>query len=208
MIQAHNYLEPENTQSSSERSATELKRGEAVPQAAQGEDGSSPGPLRRIVEMAGHLGDVLAAVLVLLLAGSIGYEVIARYFFNSPTGFANQFAAYVMPCIAFLAAAAALRENAHVAVDILVSALPERRRAVLAIVTELFSVILLVAVTYYTVLVIIDTYQSGTRTFSTVLTFPEYLPQMVMPLGFALLTLQQSIQLIDAIRRYRRRRVN
>ncbi|MCP1677238.1 TRAP-type C4-dicarboxylate transport system permease small subunit [Natronocella acetinitrilica] len=159
--------------------------------------------LRRAVEVLVRLGEAQATLLILIIAILIGYEVIARYVFNQPTGFANQAAAYAMPFIAFMGAAGALRRNAHVTVDALIDCLNERLRLGLAVVTEAFSVILLLIITWFAVLVVMDSWESGTRAFSTVLTFPEYVPQVIMPVGLGLLTLQQVTRLCDAVREYR-----
>jgi TRAP-type C4-dicarboxylate transport system permease small subunit len=150
------------------------------------------------IEGAGRLGDVLATALILILTAMIGYEVIARYVFSNPTGFANQFAAYSMPVITFLAAAATLRKDGHVSVDILSKRFPGR----LQILTEGFSVVLIAFITIAAGFYVYESWESGTRTFSTAVTFPEYWPQMVMPIGLLFLTLQQGVGLIDAIRRY------
>ena len=156
--------------------------------------------LRRKVERLGDFAENIAAILVLMIAGLIGYEVIARYLFGNPTGFANQIAAYGMPFIAFLAAAATLGKNAHVTVDALVDALSKKNRQKLEPVTELISLLLLTGVTGMAVLEVHDNWLSGTRDFSTVLTFPEFLPQIVMPFGLALLTCYQFFKFVDAVR--------
>ena len=176
----------------------------STPGASNSARGGGPATLlRRAVEGFARLGEVLATLMILILAALIGYEVIARYVFNNPTGFANQAAGYAMPFIAFMGAAGALRRNAHVTVDALVDRLRERMQLGIAVITELFSVILLLAITWFAVLVVIDTWESGTRAFATVVTFPEYVPQIVMPVGLGLLTLQQIIRLREAVREYR-----
>ncbi|NYT44304.1 TRAP transporter small permease [Alcaligenaceae bacterium] len=156
--------------------------------------------IRHCIHQLGNVGEAIAAFLILMLAALIGYEVIARYVFHSPTGFANQIAAYSMPAIALLAAGATLQKNEHVSVDALVNLLPPNRRLALLVFTEAFSVILLMAVTYLMMLEVHDNWQSGTRSFSTLITFPEYIPQFVMPIGLALLTLHQALKLADSIR--------
>src|SRR3546814_13034056 len=47
---------------------------------------------------------------------------------------------------------------------------------------------------------VIDNYESGTRSFSTVLTFPEYIPQVTMPIGLLILAGFQLSRLVDAWR--------
>mgnify|MGYP001823683756 FL=1 len=82
-----------------------------------------------------RVGNLLAYFLffffVLLLM-----EVILRYFFNSPTVWANELAQMLFGAYAILAGGYILRTGGHVNVDILYSRLSRKQRAVLDIVTS------------------------------------------------------------------------
>lgn len=156
--------------------------------------------LNVVLQKVGAVAEAIAALLVLSLAVLIGYEVVARYVFGRPTGFANQAAAYAMPVIAFFAAGAALKRNAHVAVDALTNAVSLRTKRCFAVVAESLGLVAVVGLTYAAFLEVIDNYESGTRSFSTVLTFPEYLPQIAMPVGLLILVGFQLLNLIHALR--------
>jgi C4-dicarboxylate transporter, DctQ subunit len=165
------------------------------------EDSPPSGALGMLTWRAGRLANGAAISFVMLVAATFIYEVIARRVFGNPTGFANQLAAYSMPFIMFLSAAYTLARNGHVMVDAFVRTLNPTARARLEIVTDAMSVLLLLAVTVIASGVVVQSWRTGYRTFSTVLTFPEYMPQVVMPLGLALLTLQQIATLVGSIRR-------
>ena len=64
-------------------------------------------------------------------------EVILRYFFNSPTVWANELAQMLFGAYAILAGGYILRTGGHVNVDILYSRLSRKSRAVLDILTSL-----------------------------------------------------------------------
>jgi TRAP-type C4-dicarboxylate transport system permease small subunit len=164
------------------------------------EDSAPSGTLGVLTWRAGRVANGAAIWFVLLVSATFIYEVIARRVFGNPTGFANQLAAYSMPFIMFLSAAYTLARNGHVMVDALVRTLDPRARARLEIATDAMSVLLLLAVTVIASAVVVQSWRTGYRTFSTVLTFPEYIPQIVMPLGLALLTLQQIATLVGSIR--------
>ena len=82
-----------------------------------------------------RVGNLLSYLLffffVLLLM-----EVILRYFFNSPTVWANELAQMLFGAYAILAGGYILRTGGHVNVDILYSRLSRKQRAVLDIVTS------------------------------------------------------------------------
>jgi len=65
-------------------------------------------------------GYQLAALVVILIAGSYCYEVAARYFFNSPTDWANAVVAYLLCAVIFLAMPEQTRRRAHIAITIFV----------------------------------------------------------------------------------------
>ena len=163
---------------------------------------SAAGADRSLAGRAGRFGYAVATALVIVVAVAFIYEIIARFLFNSPSGFVNQLSAYALPVIGFLGAAGTLAHNGHVAVDVLVQKLSPKAQAGLAIVTEAFSVLLLLVVTVITVGVVMEFWESGYKEFSTSVTFPEYLPQIAMPVGLALLTMQQMRQFVGSIRRY------
>jgi len=145
----------------------------------------------RVLSAVANGANALACVLVVLMALAFGYEVISRYFFAKPTGFVNQIAAYSMPLITFLGVAWTLRKNGHVSVDILTSQLSPRPRAILAAVMDSLSVVLLVCITVFAYMTVMESYEQGTRSFATAITFPEFIPQIVMPVGLLLLLLEQ-----------------
>jgi len=63
-------------------------------------------------------------------------EVVLRYFFNSPTVWANELAQMLFGAYAILAGGYILRTGGHVNVDILYSRLSRKQKAVLDIVTS------------------------------------------------------------------------
>ena len=162
---------------------------------------SADGGFGALTRCAARLANAAAIWLVILVSVVFMYEVVARRIFQSPTGFANQLAAYGMPFIMFLSAAHTLARKGHVVVDAFVRTLSARTQARLEVVMDALSVPLLVAVTAIACGVVYQSWSAGYRTFATVVTFPEYIPQIVMPVGLALLTLQQIAELLSGIRR-------
>jgi TRAP-type C4-dicarboxylate transport system permease small subunit len=60
-----------------------------------------------------------ATLIVLLIAGSYCYEVASRYFFDSPTEWANVFVSYALCALIFLAMPEQTRRHAHIAITVL-----------------------------------------------------------------------------------------
>ncbi|WP_018688484.1 TRAP transporter small permease subunit [Ahrensia kielensis] len=102
--------------------------------------------------------DTISAILgyasqamVLILIGSMLYEVVARYAFGAPTLWAFDIAYMSTGALFILGAAQALREDAHVRIDFLSSKLPARIRGAidgivfLLVLTPIFGLLTYVA---------------------------------------------------------------
>ena len=83
-----------------------------------------------------RVGNLLSYFLFLFFVLLL-MEVVLRYFFNSPTVWANELAQMLFGAYAILAGGYILRTGGHVNVDILYSRLSRKTRAALDIVTSL-----------------------------------------------------------------------
>lgn len=81
----------------------------------------------------------LVAILTAALTLAVVYEVVARYFFNRPTAWAVDFTEYALLYITFLGAAWALRERAHIRIEILTERLGPRPQLALGAVVSLLA---------------------------------------------------------------------
>jgi TRAP-type C4-dicarboxylate transport system permease small subunit len=82
----------------------------------------------RIVRALARLGIALAAIALLASMFLIGYSVVMRYFLNQPAAWVDELAGYLLVAAVMLAAADALLEGEHIAVDILTERLSARGR--------------------------------------------------------------------------------
>jgi TRAP-type C4-dicarboxylate transport system permease small subunit len=94
------------------------------------------------ITIAGFAG---GAFSVALIAGSFWYEVVARYFFNAPTTWAYDLAAFALCPMIFLSIPEMTRRNAHIVIAYLVEPLPLRLRAPLGRVILLVAAVICVA---------------------------------------------------------------
>ncbi len=92
--------------------------------------------LKFINAVNGRVGNLLSYFLFLFFA-LLFMEVILRYFFNSPTVWANELAQMFFGAYAILSGGYILRTGGHVNVDILYSRLSKKNKAALDIFTSL-----------------------------------------------------------------------
>lgn len=67
---------------------------------------------------------VLAAIGLICIVTLYVFEVVTRYFFNSPTSWTSDFVSYTLAASVFLALPKVTKDKGHVAVTILVDVMP------------------------------------------------------------------------------------
>jgi TRAP-type C4-dicarboxylate transport system permease small subunit len=136
--------------------------------------------------------NVVVVLLVLGLMVLFAYEVVARYLFGKPTGFANQAGAYMTAFIMALGAGFTLLKGGHVAVDVITSRLNRRIVRPVTFVNECIGLLVAAALCYFSFVTVLQTYERGTVEFASTYRVSEYLPQIAMPVGFTVLFVVQA----------------
>ncbi len=75
------------------------------------------------------LGNV-CNIVILIISFFIFYEVIARYFFGSPTIWVTETCQYLLPILCFWGASYCLKHKGHISVDLFVSRFPYKIRQI------------------------------------------------------------------------------
>ncbi len=109
---------------------------------------------------------LLSGLMIIYLILSVCLEVILRYFFNRPTTWVTEIGAYTMLWIPFLASAWVLKRGQHVRMDLLVAAFGPGVQRRLNLITSSVATLVCAIITWFGVRVVIELYQSGTRTES------------------------------------------
>ncbi len=139
----------------------------------------------------------VAAVLFALAGVMLSYEVVARYFFSSPTIWAAELSQLCLIWGSFLGMSWLLAEQRHIRVDAVAFLLPERLRRCLdafaMVVVALFAVI--VAVWGFDIF--FDSFSRG-RTTGSLLNLPSWIAELSIPVGFMLLFAQALIETLRA----------
>ncbi|MEO6566906.1 MAG: TRAP transporter small permease [Casimicrobiaceae bacterium] len=152
--------------------------------------------LRYGVHWLAHVGIALAAIALLASMAMIVYSVVMRYVLNQPVAWVDEMVGYLLVACVMLAAADALRQGEHIAVDIVTERLSTRGRrwtAVLGLLAVAASALLLAVEGFDMV--------AFSRMVGLVsngyLAVPMWIPQMLVPVG-ALLLLLSAIVAVGA----------
>jgi len=145
----------------------------------------------------------LAGLLVATVTFSVLYEVVARYFFNSPTIWAVDLTEYSLVYITFLGAPWVLRDRAHTRVEIVVERLRPRVRVILGILVSLVAAATAAVMAWEGALETWDSYLGGHAELRAwrVYRWPLILPICVGSLMLVIEFLRQAWHNVGVLRR-------
>lgn len=145
--------------------------------------------LDRAIGLLSLLGAVVAALALATIAVSVIWEVIARSVLRAPTIWAVEVSTYAIITAGFLGAAYVLRQGRHLEINLVTSRLSEKVQNRLGIVTDLVSAGFCILVVVYGAAFVELSQIIGSVSVSE-LRVPLWIPQMTIPIGFSLLTLE------------------
>jgi len=130
----------------------------------------------------------LAGVLLVALLILINVEVAARYVFGGSTLVADEYGGYLMAWITMLGAIHLLRADRHLAMTWMVDRLSPRLQNLAGMGAALIGLGVSVVLLHATFLLVASSARFGTTSIQPSAT-PLVWPQLILPLGYALLCL-------------------
>ena len=158
------------------------------------------GAFDRLVRRLAMLGIALAAISLLGSLVLVVYSVVMRYFLNQPAAWVDEMVGYLLVACVMLAAADALLEGEHLAVDLVTERLSVRgkRCTLLAgLAAVALSALLLV---FEGVDMVAFSRMVGLMSNGYMAT-PMWIPQLLIPIGAVLLLLAAVAAFAAALRR-------
>jgi TRAP-type C4-dicarboxylate transport system permease small subunit len=148
------------------------------------EKGGSRGFMERGIIRLEQCCTLLASFSLIVMLVIIAAGTLARYFFNRPLSFVDEYSGYLLIIMGFLAISSALRRDAHIGVEIVRAIFPERMRSWLD--TGVFCLAVLIATTLFWIGLELCWESYSTHTVSsTIMETPLWIPQLFIPLGWA-----------------------
>lgn len=137
----------------------------------------------------------LGAALFVITGFMLTWEVAARYFFVSPTIWAAELSQLCLIWGTLLAMPWALEKRRHIAVDALVLRLPRRARTMIDGLVMMLTAVFCAFVFWKGAEIFWDSFERG-RGSGTMLGLPAWVPELAVPVGFALLFLQSILEAV------------
>ncbi len=153
----------------------------------------------RIVGALAALGVALAAVALIASMFLIAYSVVMRYFLNTPVTWVDELVGYLLVASVMLAAADALREGEHIAVDIVTERLGDRGKRITALGGLLAVALAAGLLTVEGADMVAFSRMVGLLSNGT-LAVPMWIPQIAVPVGAALMGATAVVAFVVALR--------
>jgi len=135
-----------------------------------------------------HFEELLAGILVMIMASMVFFQVVMRYFFSMPTSWSDEIAIYAMLWSVYVSVAWAVRERAHIRVMNFVQLFPKKIAIFLTILSDFIWFLFGIFLTYQSVLLDLSFWENAYR--SPALDIDQKWPYMCLILGFGLMTLR------------------
>lgn len=132
---------------------------------------------------------VVSAWLLFVIGAMLTYEVVARYFFNAPTIWAEELSRLFLIWAVFLASAGLMGRGEHIRVTALIERAPPAVQRAVDVAVHIFVAIIAGLVAWYGVPIAMNSFEVG-RTTGSMLDIPSWWTQASIPVGFGLLALQ------------------
>ena len=142
--------------------------------------------LLRLVVWAARLG----GLMLLMVALFVLYEVVCRYVFQSPTLWVMDYSIYFVMWAVLLGSAYTMRTRGHVLVDIVINKISPANRRIVQICIHTLIITFSLTITAAGALSCVRAYQMKELTLSA-LYIPLYYPMSSIPVGFALMALEE-----------------
>ena len=135
-----------------------------------------------------HFEELLAGILVMIMASMVFFQVVMRYLFSMPTSWSDEIAIYAMLWSVYVSVAWAVRERAHIRVMNFVQLFPKKIAIFLTILSDFIWFLFGIFLTYQSVLLDLSFWENTYR--SPALDIDQKWPYMCLILGFGLMTLR------------------
>ena len=99
--------------------------------------------------LATHFDEIVSGTLLVVVAAATFGNVVARYVFNYPLMWAEEFSRYTFIWVVFLGAVTCTKHKRHITIDGLVLALPARLRSFAQVLADVFTLGLMGLLAYY-----------------------------------------------------------
>ena len=155
--------------------------------------------MTRIDRALSLIGLFCASLALIASLAMVVMGVIGRYVLHIGIIFVDEYVGYALVVMAFMGLASSLNAEKHIRIDSVVRLLPQKMQAWLDAATSGVGLAIAVFVTVQSSQRVIVSFRGGEVSVSPLET-PLYIPQLFIPIGFALLDIALVVYVINKIK--------
>lgn len=148
-----------------------------------------------VIDFINEKVGMLCGWIIVVMILTVSYDVVARYFFNSPTPWALELNMYLLITASFLAGGYCLKTDGHVRVDIFFQIFPKRMKALVDVITSVLFFIFIIVLVWKGWDFAYEAFAGGKRS-SEAMSWPLYPSRMMLPIGGFLIGIQGVAKLM------------
>ncbi|MCZ4287716.1 TRAP transporter small permease [Hoeflea alexandrii] len=142
---------------------------------------------------------IVASALFVAIGVMISYEVVMRYVFLAPTSWTEEMARFFLIWAVYMSAAHLLHKRELISITVIQDKMSPRWRLASEFLTLIWIAAFSVVAVYYGVVTVNESVQIGRKTAS-MLSVPQWLTEISIPIGFALLFIQCLVEAQGVLR--------
>jgi len=150
--------------------------------------------ITNVADFADRITKIMVVLLLAALVGIITWEVICRYVLKIPMVWAEQLASYTMVWLAFMSAAIALRQGAHIGMTLLSSRFSGWVKKLVTNLSHLLILFFLVFLVWWGIVHVADV---SSQRSPVVFNISMMWPYLAVPSGAILMIIQELKVIFD-----------
>jgi C4-dicarboxylate transporter DctQ subunit len=155
----------------------------------------------RVDEIMARVEQILLVTFLGFMIGIAFLQILLRNFFSTGLDWGDSLVRNLVLWTGFIGATLATKEEKHINIDLVSRWLPSLGKNVVTLIIHLFSFFVCCGLTYAALKFVKNEVQMGNITF---LGIPAWIPEMILPLTFGLMTFRfglRSIRTLSEIRK-------
>lgn len=145
--------------------------------------------MQRALDILRRIEDWLLAILMLILVVLAGSQIVLRDFFHTGISWADPLMRQLVLWTGMLGALSAVRDEKHIALDVLQRFLSPLAQKIARILTFGFAAAICAALAWYSYAMLSVDYASATPS-SAFASLPAWIPEIILPSAFGLMALR------------------
>ena len=150
----------------------------------------------RVDEIMARVEQTLLVTFLGFMIGIAFLQILLRNFFSTGLDWGDSLVRNLVLWTGFIGATLATKEGKHINIDVVSRWLPSLGKNVVALITHLFSFFVCCGLTYAALKFIKNEVQMENITF---LDIPAWIPEMILPLTFGLMTFRFGLRSIKTL---------